>query len=105
MKLDSFLYCKFNRSLFFSLSGLIISAVPSLEKFSGDEDDCFPGEVIFESGNITLNVGRGAVVLKVVNKADRPIQVNRLCLFSCIGLVMYLLSILINLISRSSIMC
>ncbi|OAY71743.1 Urease [Ananas comosus] len=50
--------------------------VPSLEKFSGDEDDCFPGEVIFESGNITLNVGRGAVVLKVVNKADRPIQIG-----------------------------
>jgi urease subunit gamma/beta len=50
-------------------------AVPSLEKFTGIEDDLFPGELILKSGNIVLNLGRHAVKLKVVNKADRPVQV------------------------------
>ncbi|XP_073013004.1 urease [Typha latifolia] len=50
--------------------------VPSLEKFSGDQDDIFPGEVIYQHGDIILNMGRRAVKLEVVNKADRPIQIG-----------------------------
>ncbi|KAJ3671461.1 hypothetical protein LUZ60_007540 [Juncus effusus] len=50
--------------------------VPSLEKFAGIEDDLFPGELILKSGNILLNVGRKAVKIKVVNKADRPVQIG-----------------------------
>eukprot|EP00268_Persea_americana_P046138 TRINITY_DN4745_c0_g1_i1.p1 TRINITY_DN4745_c0_g1~~TRINITY_DN4745_c0_g1_i1.p1 ORF type:complete len:839 (-),score=177.71 TRINITY_DN4745_c0_g1_i1:212-2728(-) len=50
--------------------------VPSLDKFSRVEDDNFPGELIFGSGNIMINKGRKAVKIKVVNKADRPIQIG-----------------------------
>lgn len=53
----------------------IFIAVPSLEKFTGIEDDLCPGELIIKSGNIVLNLGRRSIKLKVVNKADRPIQV------------------------------
>lgn len=50
--------------------------VPSLDMFSGDLEDSMPGKIIFGEGNITLNAGRMAIILKVVNKADRPIQVG-----------------------------
>jgi urease len=51
-------------------------AVPSLEKFSSVGVDDFPGEVRFCSGHIVLNLHRRALTLKVVNKADRPIQIG-----------------------------
>jgi len=35
-----------------------------------------PGEVIVAKGEITLNVGRDAVKLKVANTGDRPVQVG-----------------------------
>uniref|UniRef100_A0ACD5X9I6 Uncharacterized protein n=1 Tax=Avena sativa TaxID=4498 RepID=A0ACD5X9I6_AVESA len=50
--------------------------VPSLEKFSGSDVEDSPGEVHFCSGRITLNLHRRALTLKVVNKADRPIQIG-----------------------------
>ncbi|XP_058102247.1 urease isoform X2 [Magnolia sinica] len=50
--------------------------VPSLDKFSGIECDIFPGELIFGCGSIMLNRGRKAVIIRVTNKADRPIQVG-----------------------------
>lgn len=75
---------------------VLSSAVPSLDKFSRVEDDNFPGELIFGSGNIMINKGRKAVKIKVVNKADRPIQVSSFnCLkfsFLCIFLSVLLLN-------------
>ncbi|RWR80172.1 urease isoform X2 [Cinnamomum micranthum f. kanehirae] len=62
---------KFQR---WALMKVLSSAVPSLDKFLRVEDDNFPGELIFGSGNIMINKGRKAVKIKVVNKADRPIQ-------------------------------
>ncbi|KAK4265017.1 hypothetical protein QN277_026124 [Acacia crassicarpa] len=50
--------------------------VPSLDKFPTIEDNRIPGEVISGGGNLTLNPGRKAVALKVVNIGDRPIQVG-----------------------------
>ncbi|KAL5204671.1 hypothetical protein ABZP36_009542 [Zizania latifolia] len=50
--------------------------VPSLEKFSWVGVDDFPGELHFSSGRIILNLHRRALTLKVVNKADRPIQIG-----------------------------
>ena len=51
-------------------------AVPSLDKFAVDVADCVPGKLICRCDEkIILNVGRKIVRLKVVNKADRPIQV------------------------------
>ncbi|KAI9125510.1 hypothetical protein K1719_002928 [Acacia pycnantha] len=50
--------------------------VPSLDKFPTIEDNRIPGEVISGGGNLTLNSGRKAVALKVVNNGDRPIQVG-----------------------------
>lgn len=35
-----------------------------------------PGEMMIESGDIELNVGRKTVTLKVANTGDRPIQVG-----------------------------
>jgi urease subunit beta len=35
-----------------------------------------PGEVMVAEGEITLNAGRGAVVLMVANTGDRPVQVG-----------------------------
>lgn len=35
-----------------------------------------PGEVIPAAGAITLNAGRNAIVLKVANSGDRPVQVG-----------------------------
>lgn len=50
--------------------------VPSCEMFSGSDVDDFPGEVHFSSGRVILNLHRRALTLKVVNKADRPIQIG-----------------------------
>ncbi|XP_042394817.1 urease isoform X1 [Zingiber officinale] len=50
--------------------------VPSLDKFHGDEHDDFPGETIVAAGKIVINYGRKAVKIKVINRADRPIQVG-----------------------------
>ena len=50
-------------------------AVPSLDKFPELENKKIPGEIIFGDGNITLNHGRKAVILRVVNTGDRPVQV------------------------------
>ncbi|KAI5352042.1 PREDICTED: urease [Prunus dulcis] len=50
--------------------------VPSLDKFPEMEDNKIPGEVIFGGGAIVLNHGRKAIVLKVVNTGDRPVQVG-----------------------------
>ncbi|KAI3941055.1 hypothetical protein MKW92_045331 [Papaver armeniacum] len=40
------------------------------------EDDKVPGEFIFATGHIAVNTGRHAVILKVANNADRPVQVG-----------------------------
>ncbi|CAN1794709.1 URE [Linum perenne] len=50
--------------------------VPSIDKFPGIEEAEFPGEIIYGNGSITLNPGRKAVILKVVNTGDRPVQVG-----------------------------
>ncbi|TKY47750.1 Urease protein [Spatholobus suberectus] len=51
--------------------------VPSLDKFTENEEDHrTPGEIIFAGGNLVLNPGRKAIILKVVNNGDRPIQVG-----------------------------
>ena len=68
-------------------------AVPSADKFTVLEYDIDPGEVIFGDGNISLNSRRKAVILKVINTGDRPVQVFALaCLFS---LCMNFLSLLL----------
>ncbi|MBW4683924.1 MAG: urease subunit beta [Komarekiella atlantica HA4396-MV6] len=35
-----------------------------------------PGEIITQSGEIEINTGRDIIILSVVNKGDRPIQVG-----------------------------
>ncbi|CAN1313430.1 URE [Linum perenne] len=50
--------------------------VPSIDKFPGIEEAEFPGEIIYGNGSITLNPGRKAVILKVINTGDRPVQVG-----------------------------
>ncbi|KAG6573656.1 hypothetical protein SDJN03_27543, partial [Cucurbita argyrosperma subsp. sororia] len=50
--------------------------VPSLDKFPSLESSTVPGEIICVDGDIAINVGRKAVILKINNKGDRPIQVG-----------------------------
>ncbi|TKY59873.1 Urease protein [Spatholobus suberectus] len=50
--------------------------VPSLDKFAESKEDNIPGEIICGDGCLILNLGRKAVILKVVNNGDRPIQVG-----------------------------
>jgi len=50
--------------------------VPSPEKFSSDDVEEYPGEIHYSSTRIVLNLHRRALTLKVVNKADRPIQIG-----------------------------
>ncbi|KAL2903604.1 Urease [Bienertia sinuspersici] len=50
--------------------------VPSLDKFPEIEDSIIPGEMRLGVGDIPLNNGRRAVILKVVNNGDRPVQVG-----------------------------
>ncbi|KAL4638694.1 hypothetical protein ACB092_03G164500 [Castanea dentata] len=64
-----------NGNLELALHGSFLP-VPSLDKFPDVEDKKFPGEIIYGDGNITLNCGRKAVILKVVNTGDRPVQVG-----------------------------
>ncbi|KDP26772.1 hypothetical protein JCGZ_17930 [Jatropha curcas] len=64
-----------NGNLELALHGSFLP-VPSLDKFPGVDDDEIPGVIIFGDGNITLNPGRKAVILRVVNRGDRPIQVG-----------------------------
>ncbi|KAL5171205.1 Urease [Glycine soja] len=53
------------------------STVPSLDKFTENEEDHrTPGEIICRSENLILNPRRNAIILRVVNKGDRPIQVG-----------------------------
>ena len=49
---------------------------PDPSTFSAVREEPVPGEVLAASGEIELNAGREAVVLKVVNRGDRPIQVG-----------------------------
>ncbi|ONK77715.1 uncharacterized protein A4U43_C02F9770 [Asparagus officinalis] len=64
-----------NGNLELALRGSFLP-VPSLDKFVSERNGGFPGELIFGREDITLNMGRRAVILKVVNKADRPIQMG-----------------------------
>ncbi|CAH1450512.1 unnamed protein product [Lactuca virosa] len=64
-----------NGNLEMALHGSFLP-VPSLEKFPNIESCKLPGELIFRHGYIMLNSGRVAVVLKVTNNGDRPIQVG-----------------------------
>lgn len=50
--------------------------VPSLDKFPEMEDGKIPGEIIHGGGCIVLNHGRKAILLRVVNQGDRPVQVG-----------------------------
>ncbi|MBV7530739.1 urease subunit beta [Chitinophaga sp. sic0106] len=40
-----------------------------------------PGEYFIPAGNITCNEGRSTVKIKVVNTADRPVQIGSHCHF------------------------
>ncbi|OWM89748.1 hypothetical protein CDL15_Pgr024496 [Punica granatum] len=62
-------------NLEFALHGSFLP-VPSVDKFPPIEDNKIPGEIIFGSGNIAINQGRKAIILKVTNTGDRPIQVG-----------------------------
>lgn len=64
-----------NGNLELALHGSFLP-VPSLDKFPTVEDSKVPGEIICRSGHITLNYGRKAIILKVANTGDRPIQVG-----------------------------
>lgn len=64
-----------NGNLELALHGSFLP-VPSLDKFPLMEDDKIPGELSFGAGMITLNNERKAVILKVINTGDRPVQVG-----------------------------
>ncbi|XP_022151813.1 urease isoform X2 [Momordica charantia] len=64
-----------NGNLELALDGSFLP-VPSLEKFPLMENNPVPGEIICPVDKIAINVGRKAVILSVVNKGDRPIQVG-----------------------------
>lgn len=66
-----------NGNLELALHGSFLP-VPAMDKFPGIEDNNVPGRIIpgGGSGSITLNHGRKAVILKVVNTGDRPVQVG-----------------------------
>ncbi|GKD98595.1 urease isoform X1, partial [Tanacetum coccineum] len=64
-----------NGNLDLALHGSFL-LIPSLEKFPIIEDGKIPGELILRNGHILLNSGREAVILKVTNDGDRPIQVG-----------------------------
>ncbi|KAG2281095.1 hypothetical protein Bca52824_052315 [Brassica carinata] len=50
--------------------------VPSLDKFPEAHDEVIPGNITYGDGSIIINHGRKAIVLKVVNTGDRPVQVG-----------------------------
>lgn len=66
-----------NGNLELALSGSFLP-VPSLDKFTENKEDSsiIPGELKYGNGSLTLNCGRNAVILKIVNNGDRPIQVG-----------------------------
>nr|GFA85479.1 urease isoform X1 [Tanacetum cinerariifolium] len=64
-----------NGNLDLALHGSFLP-IPSLEKFPIIEGDKIPGELILRKGHILLNLGREAVIVKVTNDGDRPIQVG-----------------------------
>ncbi|KAL8137885.1 hypothetical protein V2J09_003886 [Rumex salicifolius] len=64
-----------NGNLELALDGSFLP-VPSVDKFPEIQDHKIPGEVRFGVGDISLNVGRRALILKVINTGDRPIQVG-----------------------------
>ncbi|MCL7028594.1 hypothetical protein MKW94_018187 [Papaver nudicaule] len=64
-----------NGNLELALHGSFLP-VPSLDDFSTIGDDKVPGQIVFATGEIVLNNERPAVILKVVNTADRPVQVG-----------------------------
>ncbi|GKE96468.1 urease, partial [Tanacetum coccineum] len=69
-----------NGNLELSLLGSLLP-IPSLEKFPIIEGDMIPGELLLRKGHILLNSGREAVILKVTNDGDRPIQVGNHYIF------------------------
>ncbi|CAD5316553.1 unnamed protein product [Arabidopsis thaliana] len=65
-----------NGNLELALHGSFLP-VPSLDKFPEvHEDVIIPGDMKYGDGSIIINHGRKAVVLKVVNTGDRPVQVG-----------------------------
>ncbi|RVW35389.1 Urease [Vitis vinifera] len=64
-----------NGNLDLALHGSFLP-VPSVDKFPDMEDDRIPGEIRYGGGTIMLNSCRKAIVLRVTNTGDRPIQVG-----------------------------
>ncbi|XP_019227423.1 PREDICTED: urease isoform X2 [Nicotiana attenuata] len=64
-----------NGNLDLALHGSFLP-VPPLDKFPVIEDSKIPGQLCFGGGSIVLNPHRKAVILKVTNTGDRPIQVG-----------------------------
>ncbi|KAJ4710889.1 urease [Melia azedarach] len=64
-----------NGNLELALHGSFLP-VPPLDKFPGIQDNNVPGRIVPRGGSITLNHGRKAIILKVVNTGDRPVQVG-----------------------------
>ncbi|XP_047249787.1 urease isoform X2 [Capsicum annuum] len=64
-----------NGNLDLALHGSFLP-VPPQDKFPVLEDSKIPGEMCFRDGLIVLNPQRKAVILKVTNTGDRPIQVG-----------------------------
>ncbi|KAH7515529.1 urease [Ziziphus jujuba] len=65
-----------NGNLELALHGSFLP-VPPLEKFPWVVDNINPGDIIYGSSDpIAINSGRKAVILRVVNTGDRPIQVG-----------------------------
>jgi urease subunit gamma/beta len=46
------------------------------EPIRGASHELIPGEIITPPGDIEINAGRPAIILKVINSGDRPIQVG-----------------------------
>ncbi|CAH8382795.1 unnamed protein product [Eruca vesicaria subsp. sativa] len=64
-----------NGNLELALHGSFLP-VPSLDKFPESHEEVIPGDIIYGDGSIIINHGRKAIVLKVVNTGDRPVQVG-----------------------------
>nr|GFB12364.1 urease [Tanacetum cinerariifolium] len=62
-----------NGNLDLALPGSFLP-IPSLDKFPIIEGDKIPGELILRNGHILLISGWEAIILKVNNDGDRPIQ-------------------------------
>ncbi|XP_074295783.1 urease isoform X1 [Silene latifolia] len=64
-----------NGNLVLALEGSFLP-VPSVDRFPEIEDYNIPGEFRLGDSHISLNCGRRAVILDVVNNGDRPVQVG-----------------------------